>query len=92
MALNTLFDLNCLAVTPGTKFSVTLDNQDPIAHDFSIYPSSTDLQSPLFSSLTNPNPGQTQVTYDIDALDAGTYFFQCDFHPTSMTGTFIVAK
>ena len=92
VALNTLFDLNCLAVTPGTKFSVTLDNQDPIAHDFSIYPSSTDLQSPLFSSLTNPNPGQTQVTYDIDALDAGTYFFQCDFHPTSMTGTFIVAK
>jgi plastocyanin len=92
VASGTLFDLNCLAVTPGTKFTVTLDNQDPIPHDFSIYPSSTDLQNPLFSSLADPNPGQTSVTYDIDALDAGTYFFQCDFHPTSMTGTFIVAK
>jgi len=92
VAANVLFDVNCLAVTSGTKFTVSLDNQDSIAHDFSIYPSSTDLQNPLFSSLTDPNPGQTTTKYNIDALDPGTYWFQCDFHPTSMTGTFIVAK
>jgi plastocyanin len=92
VAANSLFDVNCLAVTPATKFAVTLDNQDPVPHDFSIYPSSSDLQNPLFSSLADPNAGESSTTYDIDPLDEGTYFFQCDFHPTSMTGTFIVAK
>ena len=92
IASGILFDTNCLAMTPGTRFSVTLDNQDPVPHDFSIYPSSTDLQNPLFSSLADPNTGNGSITYDIDPLDAGEYFFQCDFHPTSMTGTFIVAK
>ncbi len=92
VASGTAFDLNCLAVTPGDKFTVSLENQDSVAHDFSIYPSSSDLQNPLFSSLTDPNPGQTTTKYNIGALDAGTYWFQCDFHPTSMTGTFIVAK
>jgi len=27
----------------------------------------------------------------VPALDAGTYFFRCDVHPTTMTGTFVVA-
>ncbi len=94
IASGTTFDVNCLAVTPGDKFSVTLDNQDSVAHDFSIYPSSSDVSpdSALFYSLTDPNPGQTSTKYSVGALDPGTYWFQCDFHPTVMTGTFIVAK
>jgi plastocyanin len=33
--------------------------------------------------------GATTATYDIPALPAGTYYFQCDVHPT-MNGTVVV--
>jgi plastocyanin len=33
--------------------------------------------------------GVADTTYQVPALDAGTYRFQCDVHPT-MNGTFIV--
>lgn len=90
VAVGTAFDLSCLAVAAGKPFTVTLVNEDPFAHDLSIYPSATELTNPLFSSLTDPNAGSSSTTYKIPALEPGTYFFQCDFHPTSMTGTFIV--
>jgi hypothetical protein len=28
----------------------------------------------------------------LPALDPGTYYFRCDFHPTTMQGTITVAK
>lgn len=90
VALGSTFDLDCLAVQAGTDFNVTLDNQDPLPHDFSIYPSAADLTNALFSSIQDPNNGSTTNTYPIPALDAGTYYFQCDFHPTTMFGNFIV--
>ena len=34
--------------------------------------------------------GPTTVTYHVDALAAGTFFFHCDIHPTLMFGTFVV--
>jgi plastocyanin len=37
-------------------------------------------------------PGGSSQTYDVEALDPGKYFFRCDFHPTTMTGTFVVVK
>ena len=30
------------------------------------------------------------MTYDVPALEPGTYFFRCDVHPGQMTGTFVV--
>jgi len=34
--------------------------------------------------------GEATATYQVEPLDAGTYFFQCDVHPGTMFGTFIV--
>jgi plastocyanin len=28
----------------------------------------------------------TSATYNLDALDPGTYYFHCDIHPTTMQG------
>jgi plastocyanin len=31
------------------------------------------------------------ITYDVDPIDEpGQYHFQCDVHPTTMSGTFVV--
>jgi plastocyanin len=92
VALGSAFDLDCLAVQAGTDFTLALDNQDALPHDFSIYPSAADLANAMFSSFSDPNPGSSSKTYDIPALEAGTYYFQCDFHPTTMFGNFIVTK
>ena len=42
-------------------------------------PSATDIVAPGAST-----------SYQIDGLPAGTYFFRCDVHPTTMTGQFVV--
>jgi plastocyanin len=88
------FDLDCIAVEAGTPFTVELDNQDPTTlHDFSIYRSQGDTSNPFFTSSSDPAPGGQTTPYKIDPIDeAGSYYFQCDFHPTSMFGTFVVAK
>jgi len=85
-AQNIAFDTSCLAVKAGTAFKIVFDNKDAgILHNVSIYDGTTPLlQQP-------PKPGPDVVTYSVGALTAGTYKFQCDVHPTTMFGTFIVA-
>jgi plastocyanin len=86
-AQNSAFDTSCLAVSAGTPFKILFDNKDAgVPHNVSIYDGTTS----LFAEAALPGPGV--VTYDVGTLQAGTYKFQCDVHPTTMFGTFIVAK
>ncbi|MEA2555835.1 MAG: hypothetical protein QOI60_1166, partial [Actinomycetota bacterium] len=85
-AQNVAFDKSCLAVAADTPFTIEFDNKDAgVPHNVSIY----DGTSALFQKTPEPGPGV--VTYDVDALKAGQYKFQCDVHPTTMFGSFIVA-
>jgi hypothetical protein len=90
------FNPQCLVAPADKAFTITLDNKDTgTQHDVSIYPSPDQLtpDDALLYSLQDPNPpGPSTVEYPSDALPAGTYFFQCDYHPTTMTGTFAVVK
>ncbi len=85
------FKQNCLVAEGGKSFSINFDNQDAgTTHNVAIYTSSTDLANPLFRG--DAVVGVKTEKYTVDALDPGTYFFQCDYHPTQMTGTFVVKK
>jgi plastocyanin len=90
-AAGTGFSTKCLAVKPGTAFSVAFSNQDQAPHNFAIY---TDSQATKLlggaTSATDIVPPGAGTTYQVKGLPEGTYFFRCDVHPTTMTGTFVV--
>ncbi len=87
-AHNSAFDANCLAAPAGTPFTIAFDNQDAsIPHNVAIY---TDEAATTNLFTGDVVTGPKKVTYKVAALDAGTYFFRCDIHPTTMTGTFVV--
>ncbi len=88
MAMNNVFDTDSLSAPAGTPFTVLLDNMDAgIPHNFSIYTDDT-ATTALFTGeiITGPDT----ITNEIPALDAGSYFFRCDVHPTTMIGTLTV--
>lgn len=86
-ALNIKFDQGELRVPAGTAFSIVFDNQEPVPHNVAVY-TDTSGSSSLFVGEIFPGP--TQQTYDVSALEPGSYFFRCDVHPTAMTGTLVV--
>ncbi len=87
-AMNATFDVACLAAPAGSPFKIVFDNMDPaVIHNISIYTDSSASQSLFTGELVT---GPKTVTYKVDALQPGTYFFRCDVHPTTMFGTFIV--
>jgi len=84
------FDPTCLVATAGKAFDLNFDNEDPsIVHNVAIFTDSSATKN-LFTG--DPVTGIAKTTYKVDALDAGTYYFRCDYHPTQMFGDFVVAK
>ena len=89
MAMDSAFDAECLAAPAGKPFEIVFDNMDAgIPHNVAIYADES-AETPLF--VGDVFNGPDVVTYEVPALEADTYFFQCDVHPTTMTGTFVVA-
>ncbi len=82
------FSTDALTFTAGKPTTLHFENNDAgIAHNFSIY---TDSSATTAKFKGDPNTGPTAVDYDIPKLPAGTYFFRCDIHPGTMTGTLTV--
>ncbi len=79
------FDLDGFSVTAGEAFVVRLNNNDDTEHNFSIY---TQIGGEAVFEGDVVQPGDS-IEYEIDALDAPEYYFQCDIHP-DMNGTISV--
>jgi cytochrome c oxidase subunit II len=82
------WNATCLAVTPGTPFTVAVSNQDPgIDHNFAVYDSfdrhTTIFESPHFA-------GPAERTFEVRPLRKGRYYFQCDVHGAAMSGPLVV--
>jgi hypothetical protein len=85
------FATDCLAAPVGESFTIDFDNQDTgQQHNVAIYTDDT-LAENLFRGEIITGPDST--TYEVDPIDEeGDFFFQCDVHPSTMTGTFVVAE
>jgi plastocyanin len=82
------FDTDCLAAPAGEAFTIEFDNSDTgQIHNVGIY--QTQGGEAFFQGETITAPDT--ATYEVEAIEeAGQYHFQCDVHPTTMTGTFVV--
>jgi hypothetical protein len=86
-ASGTSFDKNCLVAPADEPFQIEFEIKDGL-HNVAVY---TKLGGdPLMQEA--PVTGPIQVTYDVDSLAAGEYYFQCDVHPTTMTGTLVAVE
>jgi cytochrome c oxidase subunit 2 len=91
-AKNIHFDKTCLAAPANQAFTIDFDNQDPsVPHNVEIY---TDQAAKTrlggATGISDTITGPAKTTYQVNPLKPGSYYFQCDVHPSAMSGTFVV--
>ncbi|MGH2724385.1 MAG: cupredoxin domain-containing protein [Actinomycetota bacterium] len=92
-ASGTGFDTDCMAVPAGEAFAVDFTNDDSTVHNWALYTDSSAEEHLGGGTIQEQIGAGESTTYDVDPIDEpGQYFFRCDFHPTTMTGTFVVAE
>lgn len=89
VAQNFVFDKNTLTVPVGAEVIINFDNKDNgVPHNFAAYTDSSATISIYIGQIIN---GPQTITYTFTApATPGKYFFRCDAHPTTMTGTLVV--
>ena len=84
------FSPTSLDVPPGQPTTITFDNEDPgVLHNIQFFSD----KGYTASIYKGPDvTGVASAEYQLPALVPGTYYFHCDYHPTTMQGTITVAK
>ena len=86
------FAQTTLSFEAGKPTDLEFDNQDAgVQHNVVIFaqdPAKDSQAAALFTGDVITGPLKT--TYHVPALQAGTYYFHCEVHPTVMTGTITV--
>ncbi len=86
-ALGVKYEQTAISAPAGVPFKIDFENKDPgTPHNVSIHKGSPTGAEVFQGQVFN---GVAKKTYDVPALDAGTYAFVCTVHPT-MTGTLTV--
>jgi len=88
-AQNIAFDKSTITVPANVMVMINFDNRDKgVPHNFAVYETPA-AQEMIFSGqiITGPK----RITYSFMAPKTpGNYFFRCDVHPRTMTGTLVV--
>ncbi len=84
------FDPSTVDASPGSV-TIKFDNADTSAdntHNVQVF--SDKARTQPVSQLVPPFPGPAVKDIPVGTLKEGTYYFQCDVHPTTMNGTIVV--
>jgi len=86
VAKGTAFNQKTITVVSGQLATINFKNDDSVYHNIAVY---SDAGDPYWNG--EPIKGVKKITYTHSFdMPAGTYTFRCDFHPTSMVGSFVV--
>ena len=93
VAHNISFNLTDITVPAGAAVTVNFNNEDVgIPHNFAVYQNLPGGQTkPIFIGTVINGPA-TIIYHFTAPTDQGSYFFECDVHPQTMNGKFIIAK
>lgn len=84
------FDVAELAAPAGVSFTVIFGNRDQgITHNLAVYRSGPPATGEVAKTQITPGPATQRLA--VPPLEAGRYFYQCDIHPATMTGTLVVS-
>ena len=81
-----VFDTACLALPAGEPVTLAFENLDTGPHNVAIYTDSSKTTQLYVGEIIE---GGESISYEIPALEAGTFYFDCTVHP-GMKGTVIV--
>jgi plastocyanin len=80
-----------LAAPAGEPFTIRFDNREAgVPHNVAVY-EQADFSGQALAATT-PEAGPVTQDLEVPALDPGTYYFRCDVHPATMTGTLEVRR
>ncbi len=86
-AENTAFSVDTREAAAG-EITIEFNHRDDgVAHNFAVYPSEDELDSPIAATAIETGPTQQELRL---TLEPGEYFYRCDVHPAQMTGTLVV--
>ena len=89
IAQNLTFDKRTIVAGAGVPVTVTLDNRDPgTLHNVGFYTNRSASQT-IFKGELFAGPGTRTETFTAPSTP-GNFFYRCDAHPDTMTGTFSV--
>ena len=86
-ARDVAFTQPCMVANAGETFTIHFVNGDAMPHNVAIYNDSSKANEIMRGEIQN---GQGEADYDVEALAAGEYYFDCTVHPADMNGTLYV--
>jgi len=83
-----VFDKSSLSA-PAGKITIEIDNKDGgVPHNINVFKGKDASAESLGATALNTGP--TKDTLEL-TLEKGEYYFQCDVHPTTMSGKLTVS-
>jgi plastocyanin len=87
-AQNLQFSVRQITASPGVEVTVVFENREAVPHNVAFY-TNRSATSSIFKGELITGPRTVTNTFTAPA-SPGSYFFRCDAHPDTMTGTFTV--
>ena len=81
------FTQPCMVANAGEAFTIHFTNADAMPHNVAVYNDSSKSNEIMRGEIQT---GSGEIDYDVDALEAGQYYFDCTVHPADMNGTLYV--
>ncbi len=86
---NILFDKTAITANASAPITITFDNKDAgVPHNIQFFNGNSNTAPSI--GMTEIATGPVTQTLNLGTLKPGSYYYQCDVHPTTMYGTLTV--